>query len=379
MGCSNSKNFEKPYPDHLNGIRRMPFIQEKDRFNKNHEKFESLFMNADFKEDLVSITEQTNFETFFEKFFSKWLLKLENIGIKREDVKELILQIVTDELIRENFQKLNCNVNEWIFSVAENFDFSKEEKFDILKSLVYSANRIYAFSQKAMIIYHPDLEVINKYGLKALLDNIKYKQDYKSQIIILWISHQFFDNEETIIDLCEIIENNENLTTVCILLKFEANKISNPKYLQLINNLRYLFDTISLHRSVISVLFANMGEQFINIPFIVIKAFNKMMAKDKFLFVGVSRIIFDPSSLEDLFNNVAKMRNLKYILLDLKCEGNYLNDFINSIGKNRKLIGAVIGSMSLPNNALGEIENRVKSASPNFKFFHFQKNFSISY
>lgn len=379
MGCSGSNIIHKPYPEVINGVRRQPLKSEKIRFNKNHEKFESLFMNADFKEEIFSISEQTDFESFFTKFFSKWLLNLENLGLKREEVKEVILQIATDEIIKENFQKVNCNVNEWIFSVAENFDFYKEEKLDVLKSLVFSANRFYAFTQKAIVLYYPDLDVVNKYGLKPILDNLKYKRNYAAQIFVIWLTPHFLENEETLIDLCEIIAENEHLTTVCILLNFAEEKISDAEFIHALKSLKFLFNTISKHSSVISVLFANFAEEFLSLPLEVVKAFNEMLLSDRLVFAGVSRIIFQPDSLEDLFANISKLKSLKYALLDLKCEGSFVNNFINAVAKNRRLIAAVLGSMSLPENAVEEIENRVKAANPNFKMFHYQKNFRFVY
>lgn len=382
MGCSSSSAIEKPYPRFVNNTRRNPFKSEKIKYNKHHEILETLFLNSNFKQDCMLVTEKIDFDTFFNKIYAKWQQSFDEYGLAKAEARDTLLQISTEEIIHDHFQKNNCNVNEWILTIIENMDTIKEEKIDIIKSLIFSLNRYYPFSQKAIVLYYPGDDLLGRSGLKPLVANLKFKQDYKSQIFVIWFSRSFFDKEETIIDICEIIENNNNLTTVLVLLNFEEEeKLLDESFTFLIKNLKFIFNTIKANKNIIAVLFANMAEDFINIPIEVLSSFIYMLCANKLLFFGLSKIMLNKELLDALISHVSRPSSLKLVLLDLKCEGSYIDNIISAFVKNRNLIGAIIGTIPISDTSSDaeDLENRIKVANPNIKFFHYQKNFKIPY
>lgn len=355
------------------------------KYNMHHEYFENLMLNKEMSEDFQNRTTDSTFEQFFDKFYTKWKMRFDQHKLSRIDVKDVIIEKIVEDLIGEDFSFQDWKVLDLIENNVEHWRTTTDYKIELACMNLSSVSRFYSKTQKGCVIQSQEqsgsFSNLNTWGIKHYLTNLKYNINFQMECINVIFSPYLFENEEFVNDLCEVIESNENLNTVCILIakySSEGELLKNyiPEHKHLLALVK-LFQAISAHKNVKVFCFANLTEYVYSFPIETFTAFIELINNDKFFGICLSKINLQGEYVKLLLNTLGDLNNLRYLVLDIKLGNNTDDNLSTYLAKIKNLVACLIGNIELTITA-EEIENRIKFSNSDFSFLAYEKDFNIN-
>ena len=202
MGCGTSNLTQSLYNDKGLQIKYSNYNSNNNNiyiktYIKNHENFDMLFLNRDFRNDFnkhINSTSKLNLTDNLEKLYFNWKKQLsDTYKLTKPDFIQIIYENMSEEIIKDCFNFKNHDINDYIKDYIEHFDYKSDYDRDFILSYLETSKVILSQMQKGMSISNESYPSINKVGINHIGNTLKYNNSYEIKALRLGISNKFIE------------------------------------------------------------------------------------------------------------------------------------------------------------------------------------------
>jgi hypothetical protein len=352
MGCGltritdfikrSNTTFVKGLGDHCD----TPFIIRKQHFEEIHFKFLDKITNKAFLDDLEQLERNKdllskNIEILWEKYKDSF----HHAEIKHEDYKLLIVELIAEKIITENFGYKEFNVFKYIGTLLGTvFNISPDDK-KILYDILTEQEGEYLRMQKGFIY---DISLRNKIDpnlltmyYKGIHNNLKFNKKFDAQALVIVLTPQLLNNLDLMRDLPEIIQYADNLNTVAITLHpisdsgiyFSQYNLT-PLYY---SHIMKLFRAIKDNHRIKTVVFTCAKDYKIILPPEITKIIIDKVDDDSLMGLYLGNFHLSPTFIDHFWKVVIHLNNLLFLGYNIPQSEIYLEKIKDGVLKNKSL------------------------------------------
>jgi hypothetical protein len=377
MGCSSSRvKQESAVPTvWRQGKKRQTLEDAKKKYHTNHENLELLMLDGEMRNDFFKDKEGVEFIRFFEQFYGKYKIRFDKYNITYEETRDVILEKIVESEIRDelNFKTWECENR--LFNIIEDQKNMTAEKEENAKIFLKSYSRLFSSKQKGCVL---DTGRDYKWGIKHFLTNLKFNASFEMEFLLIFLNLNNL-TEDLIIDICEVIESNTNLSSIGIILTLSQDGNSQIQ-IENLNLINFIIKAIFLHKEIKHFLFANYSEY--NIILSTITSLSDLIIQDRLHSLLLSKVNLG-DNLGTIINIIGSLSNLKFFLFDCRIGHLVLNSIRQILVKSKKLSSCVLsglGNFVLEDgiNLLSEnVGTEIKMYNTNLVYFEVLEHLNI--
>jgi hypothetical protein len=389
MGCglTKIKNIVKrsntTFVKSLGDLHDTPFHQRKARFEDIHTKYINKITNKLFLDDLddlernkESITK--NLDILWDKYKSQF----SDAGIRNSDYKMLIIELISEKIIKDTFGYKEYNVFRYIDSVLKAcYKITKEQK-EQLYNVLTDQEAEYLRVQKG-IVYDINLHnkidtnILNLY-YKGIHNNLKFNKEFLVHSITIVLTPQLLHNDSIIRDIPEIIQYNEHLNTVAIILH-PVNENGQYLYQYNLTPLYYaylmkIFKAIKANDKIKTVVFTCAKDYKIILPPEITKIIIDKLDDDTLMGFYIGKFQFSSNFMIEFWKSIHMLKNLLFLGYDIAGSDNCLEKIKDAIIKNKSLQIIALSGFEFVEKELDGLRKILSTISEKKLLFYYQED-----
>ncbi len=368
MGCGNSKlNYDA-------NIKNTKLELERMAFYKRHEVIEKNLGLGIRELDKIIKHGSSNMNQDFENLLKNIIIKCDKCGLDVIELKLAILEILSQEFIKEFFEFNDYDVLSFAKENIYFLNFNKIWKTkESIIGMIICATRIISKIQKGLIIKFEENQLNDYININTVMNNIKFNHSYQTELLVLKI------NKLSVTDpvICKIMGEGlfmqKNLSTLVIDIQDSIYKITQ----EFIPNMDFILTKVKYLEDLKIFILRNMNlRDKINSTICMEAGIISLLERDTLIGICISKIFLSDEFLNRLGDIIEKSKSLRFLFIEAYNDPVVLDKIIRGILKNTSLDIIAFAGFSLDVTKIIEYK-QVQKFNNQLKYFEFLDQFQF--